>query len=69
MEAGRLLDCSLLLGSERYPLCGQDDAVMEAYLTAVHKVYAARDDLLSDAGPVDATTVAAPTEAGGRAHA
>ncbi len=47
-EASRLLECSLLLGSERYPLCGQDGAVMEHYVAAVQKVYAAREALLSD---------------------
>ena len=46
-EATRLLDCSLLLGSERHPLCGQDDAVMEYYIAAFHKVYAALDALVA----------------------
>lgn len=47
VEAGRLLDCSLLLGSERYPLCGQDEERMDEYVAAFHKVYAALDDVLS----------------------
>lgn len=53
-EASRLLDCSLLLGSERYPLCGQDESVMDHYIAAVHKVYAARHDLLSTSGAAPA---------------
>lgn len=55
-EASRLLDCSLLLGSEHYPLCGQDEEVMDYYIAAVHKVYAALDELLSEHGPAHAAT-------------
>ncbi len=47
-EATRLLDDSLLLGSEHYPLCGQDASVMPYVVEAVHKVYAARADLVAD---------------------
>ena len=46
-EATHLLDCSLLLGSERRPLCGQDEALMEYYIAAFHKVYAALEELVS----------------------
>ncbi len=48
VESSRLLDCSLLLGSEHYPLCGQDEEVMDYYIAAVRKVHAALDELLSD---------------------
>jgi len=47
-EAARLLDCSLLIGSERHPLCGQDEDLMDYYVAAFHKVYNALDDVLAD---------------------
>jgi perosamine synthetase len=46
-EATALLNDSLLLGSERYPLAGQDPSVMEYVVTAVRKVYAALDELVA----------------------
>ena len=46
-ESTRLLNDSLLLGSERYPLAGQDASVMPYVIAAVHKVYAALDALLA----------------------
>ncbi len=46
-EATRLLNDSLLLGSERYPLAGQDASVMPYVIEAVHKVYAALDTVLA----------------------
>jgi dTDP-4-amino-4,6-dideoxygalactose transaminase len=46
-EATRLLDGSLLLGSERYPLAGQDASVMPYVVAAVKKVYAALDELVA----------------------
>lgn len=46
-EATRLLDDSLLLGSERYPLAGQDASVMPYVVAAVHKVYAAVETLVA----------------------
>jgi dTDP-4-amino-4,6-dideoxygalactose transaminase len=49
-EATRLLDCSLLIGSERHPLCGQDEDLMDHYVAAFHKVYRALDDVLADPG-------------------
>lgn len=47
-EATRLLNCSLLLGSEHHPLCGQDEGVMDYYVAAFHKVYHALDEVLAD---------------------
>ena len=47
-EATRLLDCSLLLGSERYPLCGQDEGVMDHYVAAMRKVLGALDEVVAD---------------------
>jgi hypothetical protein len=47
-EATRLLDCSILIGSERNPLCGQDEDLMDHYLAAFHKVYAELEELLAD---------------------
>ena len=38
------LDCFLLLGSERYPLCGRNEKIMDYYIAAVRKVYAALNE-------------------------
>jgi perosamine synthetase len=46
-EATSLLHGSLLLGSERYPLSGQDATVMTYVLEAVHKVYAGLEELVA----------------------
>ncbi|MGH2387340.1 MAG: DegT/DnrJ/EryC1/StrS family aminotransferase, partial [Chloroflexota bacterium] len=46
-EATRLLDCSLLIGSERYPLCGQERDTMEYVAAAVQKVFAKLDELVA----------------------
>jgi perosamine synthetase len=46
-EATALLNDSLLLGSERYPLAGQDSSVMQYVVAAVQKVYAALDELVA----------------------
>jgi hypothetical protein len=46
-EATRLLNDSLLLGSERYPLAGQDASVMPYVVAAVRKVYGALDALVA----------------------
>lgn len=46
-EATRLLDDSILLGSERYPLAGQDASVMPYVVAAFHKVYHALDTLVA----------------------
>lgn len=46
-EASRLLDCSIILGSERHPLCGQQEGVMPYYVEAMHKVMGRLDDLLA----------------------
>lgn len=59
-EATRLLDCSLLLGSERHPLCAQDEVVMDYYVAAFHKVYAALADVLADDALRRAEPAAAP---------
>ena len=42
-----LLNDSVLLGSERYPLAGQDATVMPYVVAAVRKVYAALDELVA----------------------
>jgi dTDP-4-amino-4,6-dideoxygalactose transaminase len=47
-EATRLLNCSVLLGSERHPLCAQDEQVMDYYIAAFHKVYNTLDALVAD---------------------
>lgn len=47
-EATRLLDCSILIGSERHPLCGQDEDLMDLYVAAFHKVYGALEEVLAD---------------------
>jgi dTDP-4-amino-4,6-dideoxygalactose transaminase len=47
-EATRLLNCSLLIGSERHPLCGQHEDLMDEYIAAFHKVYHALDEVLAD---------------------
>jgi perosamine synthetase len=47
-QATRLLDCSLLIGSERHPLCGQDADLMDEYIAAFHKVYHALEEVLAD---------------------
>jgi dTDP-4-amino-4,6-dideoxygalactose transaminase len=49
-EATRLLDCSLQIGSERHPLCGQDEQLMDYYVAAFHKVYHGLEELLADPG-------------------
>jgi dTDP-4-amino-4,6-dideoxygalactose transaminase len=46
-EATLLLNDSLLIGSERYPLAGQDASVMPYVVDAVHKVYQALDSLVA----------------------
>jgi hypothetical protein len=46
-EATRLLQDSILLGSERYPLAGQDASVMPYVVAAVHKVYEALETLVA----------------------
>ncbi len=46
-EATSLLNDSLLLGSERYPLAGQDSSVMSYVVDAVRKVHGAVDSLLA----------------------
>lgn len=46
-EATRLLNCSLLLGSEQHPLCAQDEGLMDYYVAAMHKVCAALDAVLA----------------------
>lgn len=46
-EATRLLDDSILLGSERYPLAGQDASVMPYVVAAFRKVYHALDTLVA----------------------
>jgi dTDP-4-amino-4,6-dideoxygalactose transaminase len=46
-EATRLLQDSILLGSERYPLAGQDTSVMPYVVAAVHKVYEALATLVA----------------------
>jgi hypothetical protein len=47
-EAMRLLNCSVLLGSERHPVCAQDEQVMGYYIAAFHKVYNALDEVVAD---------------------
>lgn len=47
-QATRLLDCSILLGSERHPLCAQDESLMDDYVAAFHKVYNALEEVLAD---------------------
>jgi perosamine synthetase len=46
-QATRLLNDSLLIGSERYPLAGQDTSVMPYVVAAVKKVYDALDTLVA----------------------
>jgi len=46
-EATRLLDDSLLLGSEHYPLAGQDSSVMPYVIAAMHKIHAAVEELVA----------------------
>ena len=64
VEATRLLDCSLLLGSERHPLCGQNEEIMDYYIAAVHKVYAALNEVLAEEeGDMARWRTAAPGQA------
>ena len=53
----------MLLGSERHPLCAQDEQVMDyyiAYIAAFHKVYNALDEVVAD-DPIDRASVGATT--------
>ena len=45
-ETSRLLDASVLIGSEPQPLCAQDLPLMDRYLEAVARVLAAADRLM-----------------------
>jgi dTDP-4-amino-4,6-dideoxygalactose transaminase len=45
-EATRLLNDSLLIGSERFPLAGQDASVMPYVIAAFRKVYEGLDELV-----------------------
>jgi hypothetical protein len=45
-EATRLLNDSLLIGSERYPLAGQNASVMPYVIAAVRKVHAAIEQVI-----------------------
>jgi perosamine synthetase len=46
-EATKLLDCSLLIGSEHFPLCGQEPGVMDFVIAGIHKVFAGLDELVA----------------------
>jgi dTDP-4-amino-4,6-dideoxygalactose transaminase len=46
-EATRLLEDSLLIGSERYPLAGQDASLMPYVIAAFRKVYAGLEELVA----------------------
>jgi hypothetical protein len=45
-EATRLLDGSVLVGSEPRPLCAQDESLMDRYLIAIDRVLGAADQLM-----------------------
>lgn len=45
-EAARLLDGSVLIGSEPRPLCAQDERLMDQYLVAIDRVLGAADSLM-----------------------
>jgi dTDP-4-amino-4,6-dideoxygalactose transaminase len=46
-EAKRLLDSSLIVGEEAYPLYIQDPELMEFYVQAFHKVFECIDEVIS----------------------
>jgi perosamine synthetase len=45
--ATALLNDSLLIGSERYPLCGQEPEVMPYVVAGIHKVFGALEELVA----------------------
>jgi perosamine synthetase len=45
-ETTRLLDGSILIGSEPHPLCAQDAPLMDRYLVAIERVLAAADRVM-----------------------